>query len=723
VRLIETGVLMLGILPRRQYLFSPNVSFLIKWFPERYHAIFLILFFYGLLAATTLAPVSSIDSIPNTKEYMASLAAIIQAKMALTAGQFPLRTMPLEYSGWLYPFYQFYSPSTFTFAGLIYKWVTPANPIIALEFTLWIGLTLGGIYMYRLAFWFVKSMPAAFLAGVIYLSAPYMIIIVNRLGNLNEVVALGLLPAVVFYSLARFYSPDKNSILLKASISWYLLITTHIVTFVYTLLFVGVLVALITLKNPRHKRNLMRVAIAVFLGCLLAMWYLAPIAALEKFFVIGATYNDASYISKFHPSLSHLLFSAASYTTNVKNSIDALHPAVGLPILFSAFLCIYALYNRMRSGIRRADYWMPFLLILFCGAFFMAWSPINFWKWLPSFLLVGQFSWRLLGEVCWLGALLSAWTICWLFKNNLDLRHIIIGTFLILISTTAWYPLSEDSNINLAHFLKNPIMNYNRNAYKINFLNYPKFVGRIDSSLLDSETLKVGGNYLITNPMLQFAANPVIEMKSQIPTSYANRQLHLAAYADDNEIARQDLTPGELAWKIDLRDVKNVFKGPAPLRMKFVLLDKNDKVIMEDVPLDNIILTGFINPQEIMRVPQVQPYCQQDGNSSSCAVFVPAGVNFLVLPALYYPKLLRVTLDGKITAYQSIMYEGSLMAGIIPNAGANNKIEIKFTGLVWANWVSWFAWGLVAVLMLQSFILYLLSMKKARVLRLQMASG
>jgi hypothetical protein len=703
---------MLGIQTRQPRFFNAKISSLTKWIPENYHSSLLILFLYSLLAAVTLAPVSLINSIPNTNEYVATIAAIMQAKMALAAGQFPLRTMPLEYSGWFYPFYQFYSPSVFTFAGLIYKWVTPSNPMLALKLTLWLSLTLGGIFMYRLAFWFVKSIPAAFLAGVIYLSAPYVIIIVDRIGNLNEVVALGLLPAVLYYTFARFYFPDKNSIFVKAGISWYLLITTHIITFVYTSLFVGILLSLITLKNPRHLRNLICVGIAFFLACLLAMWYLAPIAAFEKFFVISATYADASTIAKFHPTFSHLLFSAASYTINIKNTIEALHPSIGLPILLSALLGSYALYTQNASGKRRADYWLPFLLILFFLAFFMAWSPINFWQWLPSYLLVGQYSWRLLSQVTWIGALLSAWAFCWLFKKNLDSRHMIIGTLIILVSTNTWYPLIEDATINSSSFFRNPLMAYNRSAYKINFIKYPKFVDRIDSSLIASETLKTGNDYFITKPLLQFAANPVIEMKSQLSPNYASRHLHLIAYANDNEIARKAIIPGAIDWKIDMQASKNKFTDAAPLRVKFVLQDENNKILDEAIPLQAIVLAGFINPKEIMRVPQIQPYCQQAGNSSSCHVVVPDGVNFLVLPALYYPKLLKITLDGKPVAFQSIMYEGSLMAGIIPNAGADNKIEIEFTGLVWANWVSCCAWVLIGLLILQSFVLYFLGIKK-----------
>ncbi len=714
---------MLGIQPRQHRLFNANLSTLTERLPASYHATLFALFFYSLLAAVILAPVNLINAIPNTHEFVATVAAIIQAKMALSAGQFPLRTMPLEYSGWFYPFYQFYAPSVFTFAGCVYKWLTPASPMLALKFTLWLSLTLGGFFMYRLAYWLVHSIPAAFLAGIIYLSTPYMIISVDRLGNLGEVAALGLLPAVLYYTIARFYFPDKNSLLVKAGICWYLLITTHIVTFVYTALCIGLLLLLITLKNPRHARNLICAGIALFLACLLAMWYLAPVAMFEKYFVISTTYQDASDITKFHPTLSNLLFSAASNTTNVKNTIEALHPAVGLPILFSALIACFALYSQSKAGKRRADYWLPSLLILFLFTFCMAWSPINFWRWLPSVFLVGQYSWRLLSQVSWLGALLSAWAFCWLFKKNVDARHLVIGTLIILVSTSAWYPQTEDATLNASSFFRNPLMTYNRNAYKINFIKYPQFVDRIASSLVASDTLKTNSDYLITKPLLQFAANPIIELRSQFSPNYANRRLHLIAYANDNELGRADITAGAIDWKIDMQASKNKFTDPAALRLKFVLQNDRNETLDEALPLQTLVLTGFLPAKEIMRVAQVQPFCQVAGNDSTCNIAVPAGINFLVLPAMYYPKMLKITLNDKPTAYQSIMYEGSLLAGIIPNAGANNKIQIEFTGLAWANWVSICAWVLVGLLLLQSFILYCGGFKKAEVAALPAQVG
>lgn len=697
---------MLGILQRKNILWSPFKNFFEKIIPLSYQTSFLIFVFYGLMAAAILAPISSITAIPNLGDYLSNLAAVIQAKIALSAGQFPLRVMPLEHNGWFYPLFQFYSTTTYTIAGAIYKWLTPANPLLAFKMTVWCGLVLGGVYLYRIALWFVKSRYAAILAGVIYLCAPYYIIIINQLGSLSEIVALGVVPVVLYYTLQRYYSPQNNLLLVKLGVSWYLLATIHIVTFVYAAFFIGLLLLIVSYKNPRHWRNLLSVAIAFFLGCLLAAWYLLPIALFEKYFILSNTYNNSANLQLFHPLLSQLLFSAAAITPGYKaDALMTLHPSVGWPILFSAALCVYAVCHKLSSGSRRADYWMPSLLIVFFIAFLLVWSPFNVWRWLPQTLWVAQHCWRLLSQVMWIGALLSAWAICWLFKNKLDLRHVIIGTFLIMLSVNAWYPFSESADVELADFIKNPRFIYNKDAYIINFEKYTSFVDKIDNTLIEkSALLKTGVNYYIPKPLLQLAVNPAIEMQSDIPATLGDKQLHLSVYVNDVFIARQDLKTANFDWTINLSQAKNRYPDNAPLNVKFLLQDKNDNTVQTEVPLQKIFLTGYINSSETLNVNQIQKYCYQKNSMTTCDIPVGNEINFIELPALYYPKLLKISLNGKTIPYQSILFEGTLLAGIVPIAGTHNHIEMTFQGLNWANKTSWFAWFVVVFILFQQIL-------------------
>ena len=282
---------------------------LLKKFHARWKFPFLLFCFYAFVAIALIAPIASNHFIPELADYMNHLAAIIEAKLALAEGQFPIRVAP-DWAG-RYPYFQFYSPSSYTIAALIYQYLTPNNPLFAFKLTTLFALTIGGIYMYRVIYWFVQSKHAAILASLVYLMSPYYIIVINNFGDLSELIGLAILPAVLYYSLQRFQFPNQYQFLLKAGLCWYLLLTTHIVTFIYGSFFIALLFLLVTIKNRHHWRNFIQLGIAWGLGCLLAMWYLAPIATLGQDTLISQSFNSHTQFSLFSPALSHLLFPAA----------------------------------------------------------------------------------------------------------------------------------------------------------------------------------------------------------------------------------------------------------------------------------------------------------------------------------------------------------------------------------------------------------------------------
>jgi hypothetical protein len=325
---------------------------------------------------------------------------------------------------------------------------------------------------------------------------------------------------------------------------------------------------------------------------------------------------------------------------------------------------------------------------------------------------VAQHCWRILGQVIWIGALLSAWAILWLFKNKLDLRHVVIGTFLVMMSANAWFPVSEEADVELADFIKNPRQIYNDDAYLLNFNKNTYFVHKIDNTLVETgNTLKTETPYSIPQPLLQLAVNPSVELHSTLLAALVARDLHLTAFVNNEPVAKQDLNSTELNWSLNLIDAKN-HKDTVPLKLKFLLSDKNDNIIHETIPVKKIFLTGFINPAETLNVSEVQKHCETLHNIIHCDVSVASGINFVELPALYYPKLLKISLNGKQVPYQSILFEGKLVAGIVPVAGINNKISIEFRGIGWANMTSLIAWILLGLVVSESLVRRLKRSKK-----------
>ncbi|HEX2549627.1 MAG TPA: hypothetical protein VHM20_07350, partial [Gammaproteobacteria bacterium] len=231
--------------------------------------------------------------------------------------------------------------------------------------------------------------------------------------------------------------------------------TIHIVTFLYSSLFIGLLLCMVTLRNKKHFKNLIHVGTAYGLGLLLAMWYLGPVNLLAKYLIINTTMSDPMNFMIFKPVFSHLLFPGAGH---FQNELNYNHPSIGWVMLIGFGLVMYALMHRLTIHNKRANYWLPFFVILFGLAFLMTWTPFNFWRWLPQIFFIGQYSWRLLGQVIWIGALLLAWGVCWLFKNKLDARHTIIGVLLIALSTSAYFPTIKNSNLDPVAFFKEPLL-------------------------------------------------------------------------------------------------------------------------------------------------------------------------------------------------------------------------------------------------------------------------
>jgi len=651
--------------------------------------------FFGFIAITILAPIATNQTLLTMVDYLNHLSAIVQAKMALNEGQFPLRVMPLENSGWRYPFFQFTSPTTYTFAALIYKWLTPQNPITAFIITIWCGATLGGLYLYRLAYWFTQSRVASLLAGVVYLYAPYYIILVNHLGNLNESVAMGLIPVVVYYNLQRFYQPNNNAALAKVAVAWYFLITVHTVTFIYTSLFTALLLIFITIKNRRRWINLFRVGIGYIFGCLLAMWFIAPLAAIANYFVFNVTYNDPANLLIYHPTLSQLLSPAANLISG--NRISALftvHPSLGWPILFGVITCFYCFVNKFSSGNKRADYWLPALLVLFVLAFLLVWSPVNFWRFFPQPLLSAQYCWRLLNQVTWIGALLFAWSICWIFKNKLDVRHLIIGTFLIGCSMASWFPTLEAFKGPLAELISKPYQYYNQNAYTINFNAHTNFVDSIDSVLLNPDkSLRLEREYLIAPSLVAIANKPVVLVYfDSLPTKVTHE---LSAEIDNQPVNNHQLNTSNLIWNIPVTNSNKQNEDPYKLNIK------TKRPVSEPIKVNKMLLAGFLPKESFMDISQVSPFCHQKGDAIRCKLEVKSGVNLIELPSLFYPSMLSITLNNKPITYNSIVYQGNLLTSITPITGTN-EITVRFVGISWANWVSIGAWGLLLLLLLQS---------------------
>jgi hypothetical protein len=667
-----------------------------------------LLILLGGVSAFLLIPLASNLYVPNILDIFNHLVGIIQAKKGLLEGQFLLRTEPHgHYSTFRYPFFQFYSPTSYMIAGAIYRWIVPFNPYIAFKLSIWCAFVVGGIYLYRLALWLVASRPAAILAAVVYLAAPYNIIVINHLVSLTESIALGVIPSVIFYTLQRYYHPYNDGNLLKMAFVWYLLATIHLITFICTSVFVFIFLMLITIKKISQWKNMMHVGIAYLLSCMLAIWYLGPIVLFYKTLYI----NELTLIPlNRYPSLLTELLAPLAMISKIPHQglwdvISEMHPSIGLPILMAVFLCTY-LWISKRLSNKTTDFFVKNLLILFFLIFFIIWSPFNFWKWLPSSFEVMQYTWRLMGQAEWIGALLFAFAIHWIFNDRFNKKIMGGGIILILLASMSWLSNAEHASTSFKFIFDNAYSMFNPDVYLVNFVkNGADKIDEVDlkASFLDeNDFLKTKQPVVLQRSMFHSGAIPFLQVVGVVsePVKHAK----LSFFIDKQYVKTINLKPGQFHWRIPLSDLTHASNNSlVSLQFKTEGMEKKSSDVL--IKIKEIYLAGFLAPNNTLFLKQIPNMCQQSKAHTICKINVPPGIEQLELPVFYYHDMLNILVNGKPVAYESILQGRYLIAGIKPEVGVENVIDIQFRGLLWANFlssISWLLWVLSAVfLMLQ----------------------
>ncbi len=645
--------------------------------------------FYGILGIALLSPLASNSVLPQAPDFANHTAIIVQARMALDEGQFPIFVAPWQFNGWRYPLFQFYSPFPYTLAALIYKWITPGNPYLALKLMLWLSLTIAGIFIYKSAFRLTRAHTAAFLAGAVYMVMPYFLINVNVRGAFTEAVAQGILPISLYFSLRTAASSELRYILFSA-ISWYALATSHIITFIYFALFLGMFFLLI---GARKRMRWMKFGFAFSIGCALGMYYLIPLASTNYLQINRLITSGNPYEWNWLTPIETLLSPAS--VSPVPEPVPGETPnretpnpnlAVGWPILLAAGLIGYYAVSRAVPPYKIGTYRISSpLLLLFVLAFFMAWSPINFWPYLPRQLWVIQFPYRLLAQIGWIGSLLFAYALAIILGAHPDIRIAIIGLLLIQSSLGTFLPTLQRSNIKLSKLIKNPDMGYGRDNYLVEPETYPSAAayGNIE---LPVENAK---DWLILNRVLYILIQPnmissssILHLLGSVPPEFAGGAT-LSIFINDREYAQRQLESGPFLWDVPLTDITSSVSG---FTLEF-RADKKDFVIL----VQSLVFQNLDPRVNTLPLKDTETGCEQKGIETYCSVLASRNISFVQLPVLYYPDHLDVRVDGKETNYLPLVHRQFLLVGVPVEPGAHS-IAIKYKGIPWMRRVSFFTW-------------------------------
>lgn len=427
---------------------------------------------YAMLAFSFLSPIASDKVVPEAATGLEGYTRlVVQAGRALKEGQFPLRITPIEHTGLGYPEFQFYSPLTYTVVGYIYNTFTPKNPFLAFKITIWLGFIIAAFYIFRLAKQITQDSIASTLAGVSYIAAPYVLINMHVRGATPELIGQFILPIVLYYTCQPFFKKklSLNSLIISG-LMWAALAMTHLITFVNTSIMIGFF--LLFIKTESRFKKLIFSGLAYLYGFLLAAWYLGPVILYQHLLNISDTLinpTSTNFLTLFSRLCAVVNTSPVTTASYARTGLDLVlsppcYPAVGLITLLSVGLCSYMTWIKTENFKHLNENLTKPLLLMFFLAFFLTWSPFDFWKFLPKILVIEQFSYRFLAQVVWIGALIVGLAIKIFTKGRYPIHSMIIGLVVICLSSSSWLMAEYDHAIPMSSIVSDP------NIYNTAFL-------------------------------------------------------------------------------------------------------------------------------------------------------------------------------------------------------------------------------------------------------------
>ncbi len=651
----------------------------------------LVVLLYSAIAIALLSPMSSASVLPDIPDTIANVAHTIQARMALEEGQFPIRVAPWQHNGWRYPVFQFYGQFIYTMTGLLYKFITPSNPFMACLIVLWLALTISAFFTYLTSFQLTRCQPAAILAGVSYMAAPYFLVNIHARGAFAEAVAQGVVPVVLYCVIRCYLTPGRRYVIL-GGIAWFVLATTHTITFVYTSLFLALFILLLGITKRKNWRRIIGIGISYSLGWLLALYFLAPVVWSNHYLGIGdALINPhrTNWVTLF-PAL----LQPVSLPPEIQFSKIApphIHPTVGWVMLIAWATVIYFYLSRKSwpAKLQQTHYFVAPLLGLFALAFFMTWSPFDFWQFLPRTLWVTQFTYRILTQVMWTGALLCGYALVLLFRSRLYGSHLVVGLLLITMASTSYLPRLQNSSVTIRDLVKQPDLGYGHSAYLY--------------KTVSPSSLTYPGGWLLLNEQREFPPVPgssaVLHIAGEVPSGLFNKPITLTVIINGKQINQIGLKAGKFIWDTPLESsiTNNAFlikfitdATIVPKEIEFKIWGK----IHVAVKVNEVSIQ---NTQElpVVTLSETRESFQQKGAKKIAQLLIDNEEKTIQISVLFYPNLIQVKVDGKSAAYSTVLYNDYALVSLRLAPGSHT-ISVIFTGLSWANWVSAIAWLVVA---------------------------
>lgn len=336
-----------------------------------------------LLGVIICIPLFTMD-LTNNNEYIIHMIRPISVKQIISNGVFPPLISYKHMQGFGYGINIFYGVFT-TYIPILISYLTNSMSLSIKIFTL-LSVIFSGIYMYIFVQNVTKKRLISLISSLIYMLAPYKLTNIYDRAAVGEYVAFIFIP-IIFNGLYYLINNEKKGnyyVIIGAS----LLILTHTITTIYTVLFCA-LFLLFNIKRILNKTFWKNIIMDIIMILLLTAFYTIPLIE-HKF------------------SGEYSIYDAKSMRTtgeDVYDNTNSLNEWFDLSLThkemtFSFGLVIILLtaitpicYKRVNAKYKKI-YNICGIISLIC---LVMCSKLFPWNIMPQFLTVIQFAWRLNG--------------------------------------------------------------------------------------------------------------------------------------------------------------------------------------------------------------------------------------------------------------------------------------------------------------------------------------
>lgn len=617
------------------------------------------------------------------------IGGIVEARNAIAEGQFPLRVAPRQHDGARYPIYQFYANFPYTAAGALT--FAGLNPYGAWKMVMLAALTCGGLFAYRTGRYLTRDAIASAVGGVAFAAAPYMLTDLHARGAYPELVAFNLLPAALYATLRCFASRRRRwRFVALAALLWALIGLTHNITYLYGVVLVGLLVAsMLVLKDRVLRKTFSRVGRLTLAGLLHAgmmLWYVVPTARVLPLIEMQAQ-TGSPYSADGMTNLATLL--APRMTSAPGSTTPNLGLQVGWAALAGVAMVVLGLLFRRRRTPARTRRLAVRVLLVFALAFFVAWSPVDFWRHLPQAFWFVQFTYRLLVFTTLFGALLVAFALAiWLRPFGPRVRHAVAFAAIsgVVFAVGSYVPRGPEYH---RRYVREQLANPTAGGPHDYQLAPRSLAARATFAHPAVDLARREFGLTVDDPWLRDGA-----MMKMAPVAGARglnvhgnsldgpARLHVQL-AGNMFIVR--VPHGPFEFSIPLPEC---FCGGAPL-LGFRPVDEHGRFMR--VVLESLRFEGAKPPTHaLVAASELRPQVRF-GRVTKLRYEAKAPV-LLQLPIFYYPGLQRVTNHGEPVAFGNV---GRYLAIQLPPG--RHRLGVAFVGVRWANAASGLAWAGVAL--------------------------